>query len=80
MLPKIFTAASKYSLCSRRFAVSREKVEKVVKPPKSPVVRKGSQNGAAASYLVAHCVIAPISTAPRIFMIKVPSGNVSAQK
>ena len=79
ILKSMLQTASNHCPCSIKFTVSKEKVEKVVKPPKRPVVRNGSQREAVISYFAAHWVMAPINTAPRKLARRVPKGNADIQ-
>lgn len=51
-------------------AVSRENVEKVVKPPHIPTFKKSNNLGSIFSFFDAAKAIHPIANAPIIFMKK----------
>lgn len=56
-------------------AVSRENVEKVVKPPHIPTFKKSSNFGSIFSFFETAKAIQPIANAPAIFIKKVLIGN-----
>lgn len=58
-------------------AVSRENVEKVVKPPHIPTFKKSNNLGSMFSFFDVAKAKHPIANAPIIFMIKVLIGNDS---
>ena len=58
-------------------AVSRENVEKVVKPPHIPTLKQSNNLGSIFSFFDTAKAIHPIANAPIIFIIKVLIGNDS---
>ena len=55
--------------------VSKENVEKVVKPPHIPVLKNNSHVSLASAFLEKIAMTTPIKNAPAIFIIKVFTGN-----
>jgi hypothetical protein len=55
--------------------VSREKVEKVVKPPQIPIVRKASKFGFIGTIFIENSVMIPMIKDPTKLMISVEMGK-----
>jgi hypothetical protein len=69
--PKIFTEASKISASRRRAIVSKLKEEKVVKPPRIPMVRKILRDGSAMNLSSKIAINKPIRKQPMRFTERV---------
>jgi hypothetical protein len=65
----------KYALFSNKENASSENVEKVVKPPHTPVFQNKTALSEALSLLLTIPTMNPISIAPRIFVINVSIGK-----
>lgn len=65
----------KYAFFSNKVTASSEKVEKVVKPPQTPVFQNSTALSEAPLLLLTIPTIKPISIAPMMFVNSVRTGN-----
>ena len=70
-----YTLPMAYALFSNSLYASRENVEKVVKPPHTPVFQKSTVLGDTSAFLSVNPTTKPIRIAPSILVTNVNMGN-----
>ena len=75
MLAMAYRAAAKILPPAISSIVSKEKVENVVKPPQSPVLKKSTTAGCSPSKWIADTATSPMMKAPRKFISSVAAGK-----
>lgn len=74
-LAQTYTKDCKDSPLNAKLKVSKEKVEKVVKPPQNPTIKREFSFGDIIPFLFNHPDNNPKIKHPKIFIVKVAKGN-----